>query len=174
MLGEHVNPLCWCSDPGSPASLSPRETVAGALGEPCSCPTPRGEAQLSLTRAKFFLGELQSVRAAREFARALLREWELSGLHGSVVLCVSELATNALLHGAPPDDGFWLRAGYDGAVLRVEVRDGGAGAPCVGERAPDESGRGLMLVAASSDAWGVDRDADAGGGKTVWCEWKVP
>ncbi|WP_329560219.1 ATP-binding protein [Streptomyces uncialis] len=131
--------------------------------------------QLSLTRSKFFLGELQSVRAAREFARALLREWELSGLHGAVVLCVSELATNALLHGAPRDDGFWLRAGYDGAVLRVEVRDGGAGVPCVGEGVPDESGRGLMLVAASSDAWGVDRDPDgSGSGKAVWCEWKVP
>lgn len=127
---------------------------------------------------KFFLGELQSVRAARDFARALLRDWELSGLHGPVVLCVSELATNALLHGAPPDDGFWLRAGYDGAVLRIGVRDGGAGVPYVGDGVPDESGRGLLLVAASSDAWGVERDpepdGDAGGGKSVWCEWKVP
>ncbi|MET7622153.1 ATP-binding protein [Streptomyces sp. NPDC005408] len=86
--------------------------------------------------------------------------------------CASELATNALVHGVPPGRGYRLKLwlyGDGGGLLRVEVHDSGGGQPSV--REPDgESGRGLLLVAALADKWGVgERDP----GKIVWCEFAV-
>jgi hypothetical protein len=52
----------------------------------------------------------------------------------------------------------------------VEVHDSGGGEPCVADKA-DEGGRGLLLVAALADKWGVgQRDP----GKVVWCEFVHP
>ncbi len=84
-----------------------------------------------------------------------------------VLLCVSELATNAVLHGVPPGRGYRVRLwlGEQGQ-LRVEVHDSGDGEP--GEREPDgESGRGLLIVKALADLWGVGEGEP---GKVVWCE----
>jgi anti-sigma regulatory factor (Ser/Thr protein kinase) len=88
-----------------------------------------------------------------------------------VLLCVSELATNALLHGVPPGRHFLLLLCYDGRVLRVEVHDSGPGTPRIADVAEGEGGRGLLLVAALSDTWGV-RERDPG--KVVWCEFAHP
>ncbi len=59
---------------------------------------------------------------------------------------------------------------YDGTVLRVEVHDSGPGMPRIADRA-DEGGRGLLLVAAFADRWGVD---GRNPGKAVWCEFGEP
>ena len=86
-----------------------------------------------------------------------------------VLLCVSELATNALLHGVLPGRGYRLRLwSYADGLLRVEVHDSGDGLPHIAVPA-DESGRGLLLVQALADAWGVDQRKP---GKVVWCEWR--
>ncbi|MFG2649719.1 ATP-binding protein [Streptomyces sp. NPDC048436] len=125
------------------------------------------------TREHFYRRRRQSVTGAREFTRAALADWGIKGDRADdIALCVTELATNALLHGVPPGRGFqlFLRYGAEGeAVLRVEVHDSGDGCPRV--VCPDgESGRGLLLVAALSDAWGVgERDP----GKVVWCQWEL-
>ncbi|MFD8590213.1 ATP-binding protein [Streptomyces sp. NPDC059637] len=107
-----------------------------------------------------------------------------------VLVCVSELATNALVHGAPPDCGFLLRitlvrtSATGAATLRVEVHDDGKDLP---EQAPDRlsvsapgregvpgtGGRGLLLVSALADAWGVSRFR-TGPGKAVWAEFRFP
>ncbi|MGI5402118.1 ATP-binding protein [Streptomyces sp. CA-135486] len=118
-------------------------------------------------REQFYLRERRSVPAAREFVRAVLADWGLGTRTDDVLLCVSELATNALVHGVPPGRGYRLRLlRYEDGLLRVEVHDSGGGQP--GVREPDgESGRGLVLVAALADKWGVgERDP----GKIVWCE----
>jgi serine/threonine-protein kinase RsbW len=109
----------------------------------------------------------QAVPAARQFAQRALTEWGIAGRADDILLCVSELATNALLHGVPPGRGFQLVLLLDGS-LRVEVHDSGGGHPCVPEAgATEESGRGLLMVEAVADKWGVgDRDP----GKVVWCE----
>ncbi|WP_342450750.1 ATP-binding protein [Streptomyces violaceorubidus] len=77
-----------------------------------------------------------------------------------------ELVTNALLHGVPPGRLFLLFLRYDGRVLRVKVHDRGGGVPRIMARR-DAGGRGLLLVAVLSDAWGV-REREPG--KAVWCE----
>ncbi|MFF3402526.1 ATP-binding protein [Streptomyces sp. NPDC002659] len=123
-------------------------------------------------REQFYRRERRSVPAAREFVRTAVTDWGLGARMDDVLLCVSELATNALVHGVPPGRGYrlklWLYGDGDGA-LRIEVHDSGGGLPAV--REPDEeSGRGLLLVAALADKWGVgERDP----GKIVWCEFAV-
>ncbi|MEV4335186.1 ATP-binding protein [Streptomyces sp. NPDC049597] len=123
-------------------------------------------------RELFCRRERRSVATAREFVRATLTAWEWGARADDITLCVSELATNALVHGVPPGRGYLLRMWLyeQGTVLRVEVHDSGDGKPCV--REPDgESGRGLLLVAALADGWGVvPREP----GKVVWCEFARP
>ncbi|MBD0745767.1 ATP-binding protein [Streptomyces sp. CBMA152] len=120
-----------------------------------------------LVTERFWLRERQSVRAAREFSRRAIDGWGIGGRADDVLLCVSELTTNALIHGVPPGRGYLLRlALYAGGLLRVEVHDSGGGTPRVPESA-DEGGRGLLLVAAVADKWGVGERRP---GKVVWCE----
>ncbi|WP_262063506.1 ATP-binding protein [Streptomyces sp. STR69] len=120
---------------------------------------------------KFFRRERRSVPAARHFAHAFLAEWGLADAErgGDVLLCVSELATNALVHGVPPGRQFRVFLRYDGRVVRVEVHDSGGGVPHLDAHSDDtdEGGRGLLLVDALADKWGVaERDL----GKVVWAE----
>ncbi|MFJ9250740.1 ATP-binding protein [Streptomyces sp. NPDC101776] len=123
---------------------------------------------------KFFRRERRSVPAARDFAHAFLAAWGLAGTErgADVLLCVSELATNALVHGVPPGRQFRLVLRCDGRVLHAEVHDSGGGVPRVGDHpdGTDEGGRGLLLVSALSDKWGV-RERDFG--KVVWAEFRT-
>jgi anti-sigma regulatory factor (Ser/Thr protein kinase) len=86
------------------------------------------------------------------------------------IAVVAELVGNAVRHAQPLPGGVvrvaWrLRPG----CLEVRVTDGGAGDPpqarAVGPDSVD--GRGLTIVAALADRWGVDRD---GLGQCVWAE----
>lgn len=104
-----------------------------------------------------------SVGLARQFARA--------ALHGSppqvvdtVILMVSELATNCIRHANGP---FHLRVITGSGEIRVEATDQGPGEPRVRAPVPtDPSGRGLRIVEMLSTAWGCRRQPNAG--KTVW------
>ncbi|MDI2130882.1 ATP-binding protein [Yinghuangia seranimata] len=116
----------------------------------------------------------RGARLARLLATEQLRAWSLSGLFVERAECVvAELASNAVLHGEEAKHDFRLALGYDAGsgVLRIEVADGHAAPLLTGPDAPcpnAESGRGLLIVAALSDRWGV-RIAGAVG-KTVWAE----
>ncbi|MFJ9040193.1 ATP-binding protein [Streptomyces sp. NPDC102406] len=128
--------------------------------------------QLPYRREAFYRRESKSVPAARAFTAWALDDWHAIERLDDVLLCVSELATNALLHGVPPGRGFRLHIAMCAhRVIRVEVHDSGDGtvAPSA-PRAEEEHGRGLLLVAALADKWGVgERDP----GKSVWCEFEA-
>lgn len=113
--------------------------------------------------------EPQSVALARSLARTTLGGWSLNPDRvDDVLLIVSELVTNALVH-ARPTVAFALLQLPGG--LRGEVSDHGPLAsliPCHVDHAAT-SGRGLRLVGEVSDKWGVDWDLDKGV-KTVWFE----
>ncbi|UKY52840.1 ATP-binding protein [Streptomyces inhibens] len=131
------------------------------------------EMQALCARTAFYRRERRSVPLAREFARNALADWDLEHLADDVLLCVSELATNALLHGVPPGRGYrlWLSLEGDGMV-RVEVHDSGDGEPRVPvpyDEVEGEAGRGLLLVSALADAWGVGERVP---GKAVWCAFR--
>jgi len=99
---------------------------------------------------------------ARVIVRAGLRYWGWPALIESADVLVTELVTNALEHGIG-DVG--LRVYLTDTHLVIEVRDGSHEIPVVREAAlDDEDGRGLFLVRAISDAWGVSSD-----GMTTWC-----
>ncbi|MEU6893282.1 ATP-binding protein [Streptomyces sp. NPDC046557] len=122
----------------------------------------------ALVRDRFYPRSRQTVSAAREFAAQTLDAWGAGARLDDVLLCVSELATNALLHGVPPGRGYRLRLFRFDGVVRVEVHDSGGGRPRIADRdAAAERGRGLLLVAAVADRWGVGLRSP---GKTVWCE----
>jgi len=124
-----------------------------------------------LSRQRRFPRRRTSVGAARDFAASTVTEWGLGDLRDDLRLCVSELATNALLHGVPPGREFCVRLDMDGSSLRLEVRDSGEGCPEI--RAPgadEDSGRGLRLVSALADDCGVIEHVV---GKSVWLHFNL-
>ncbi|MEV0493784.1 ATP-binding protein [Streptomyces atratus] len=124
--------------------------------------------ELPLLRERFYRRERRSVREAREFVRTALADWGFGEERtDDVLLCMSELATNAVLHGVPPGRGYRVRLWLgEQEQVRVEVHDSGDGEP--GVREPEgESGRGLLIVEALADLWGVGEREP---GKVVWCE----
>jgi anti-sigma regulatory factor (Ser/Thr protein kinase) len=81
----------------------------------------------------------------------------------SALVAFSELASNAVLHGAGP---ITVHARLDGRRLHCEIADRGAGLPRLLHADPDsEHHRGLSLVDALAADWSVR--AFPGGGKTV-------
>ncbi|MGV9244379.1 ATP-binding protein [Streptomyces sp. NPDC003710] len=114
------------------------------------------------------------------------RRWARSRLAGSgigadeplaetLILLVSELVTNAVVHTGCPavlrllltgvrDDSSGAPAG----TVRLEVADTSARPPVPRHARGDETGgRGLELVDGLADRWGWDPE---GPGKRIWCE----
>lgn len=80
-------------------------------------------------------------------------------------LLVTELVTNAVLHGSGI---VLLVVARDGAGLRVDVYDENPHPPVVVDPWPlMENGAGMRLVAALADSWGV-APRDGLPGKRVW------
>ena len=81
------------------------------------------------------------------------------------VLLVSELVTDAVRHGVPPVT-LALRCD-ESTGLEIQVSDGSLHRPALqGPSADDLGGRGVVLVDALSEAWGV---VPTETGKVVWC-----
>lgn len=81
-------------------------------------------------------------------------------------MIVTELVSNAVRHGPGGPVQLAIHAGGNG--MRGEVGDPGPGIQHYDldrRRATEEGGRGLFLVDALSDAWGLSRDASR-----VWFE----
>ena len=117
---------------------------------------------------------------ARLHTRAVLHEWGMDDLAEAAELIVSELVTNAVRASTTPDgspryDGTGmpvvvLRLASDHFKLLVEVWDVIPGAPAAAHPGPDdESGRGLILVAAECDRWSW-QSVPGWPGKVVWAE----
>ena len=119
-------------------------------------------------------GPLEMVADTVPTSVGRLRRFAVDACRGSgtgvdpdvVALLVSELATNALVHGSGE---VRVRVLPGDRTLRVEISDGDPSLPSLRAASPlDEGGRGVALVDALSTRWGAD--PDRGGGKTVWFE----
>ncbi|MEU8348112.1 MULTISPECIES: ATP-binding protein [unclassified Streptomyces] len=115
----------------------------------------------------------RSVTLARRRAVGLVEEWGHPGIAGDVAVLLSELATNALLHGHVPGRLFRVELALTRTVLRIAVSDArGETLPCPRTAPPEEhTGRGLLIVETLAARWGVERRTV---GKTVWCELDLP
>ncbi len=121
-------------------------------------------AALSAT-GRAFPGEAGQVRQARRFLAGLLDGCPAGD---DALLCVSELATNAVRHSRSGGQGgrFTVIAAVRAGRLRVGVTD--EGGPWRPERGGDgQSGRGLLIVGELASRWGRE---DTGTGRTVWFE----
>ncbi|MFI9149487.1 ATP-binding protein [Streptomyces sp. NPDC053367] len=110
-----------------------------------------------------FLPDDVRVPQMRRLTRAHLRLWQALHLSDAADVLVSELVTNAIQHGG--GHPVRLKETYTHGKLHIEVTDGNPQPPR--PRRPDaaeESGRGLLLVAALASQWGVSPD-----GTTTWC-----
>lgn len=108
----------------------------------------------------------RDVATARRFVTERCRDWGCGNLVEDAELVVSELVTNALVHGESRCE---LRVGLSEAALRLHVLDHGPGMPDPQDaRQGDEHGRGLLLISVICAAWGVE--ALPAGGKIVWAE----
>ena len=105
----------------------------------------------------------RSVSEARAFVGYHLIDYRLMYLVDPVRLVVSELATNALVHGQTP---FVVTLSREDDTVRLTVRDD---SDWVASHGPDQvlptGGRGLGIVNVLSRDWGVITDMDS---KTVW------
>ncbi|SDI41702.1 ATP-binding protein [Nonomuraea jiangxiensis] len=111
--------------------------------------------------------EMDSITVARQIVRRALAECGYEGHHEDVLLVVSELVTNALLHG---EGGPGLRMWGGASHVRVEVSDTGAHMPEARVPGP-ASGWGLHVVRLLSTGWGISSNGEGKeGGKMVWCE----
>jgi anti-sigma regulatory factor (Ser/Thr protein kinase) len=113
----------------------------------------------------------RGARLARLLATEQLRSWELPLSPADQI--VAELACNAATHGRVPGRDFRLTLYVVGDTLRIEVTDTvGDRLPRLGAAEPDiESGRGLLLVDAFADRWGVTPGPTPR--KTVWAELRL-
>ncbi|AWW36115.1 SpoIIE family protein phosphatase [Streptomyces cadmiisoli] len=119
------------------------------------------------TRAGWAVWRLpDAVMHARRFTARTLRRWQVEDGADAVLLVVSELVTNALIH-TPGEVRVDLV--LSGDRLRVSVTDSSPRAPAKPVIVDWEStgGRGLLLVEAVSESFGT---VPVAGGKQVWCE----
>lgn len=110
----------------------------------------------------------EEIATARRFVAHHSDAWGYDAIMDEALVVVSELVTNAIMHARSACD---LRLRDAEEVLRIEVIDCGRGSPELQRpHAHAEHGRGLLLVSAMCEAWGVDTLND--GRKMVWAELK--
>jgi len=93
---------------------------------PISMPTPSGGDHHDETRWHLFIAVPEAVGAARRFATDALMTWGLDHLVEDGSLVVSELATNAVLHGGSP---FRVSIARSADGVRIVIEDAGPGQP---------------------------------------------
>lgn len=144
----------------------------------------------------------ESASQARRFLSTTCRRWELEDLEDDLLLAVSELVTNSVIHARTP---IVVTTTVALGVVEVGVQDHDAHLPqlraeridllgdldALNEQLPSfqeddprhpsrwigdgsvTTGRGLHLLSEVSDAWGVS-PADGEDGKEVWFAHAVP
>jgi len=131
-------------------------------------PTPATTPPASHT-ARAYPGTAEQIRAVRAHLRVLTDGCPLAE---ELILCASELATNAVLYSNSrlPGATFTVRAEiHPGDCVRIEVEDDGG--PWTAHQPGHSCGYGLGIVADLASDWGVTGDYR---GRTVWARLAWP
>jgi serine/threonine-protein kinase RsbW len=129
-------------------------------------PAPRA---LALATSVTYPGTTEHIRIVRLDLRAVLQQCPMAD---DVILCASELATNAAIHSSSrlPGGTFTVRARISpGDYVWIEVEDdGGALTPGIRDSARHH---GLNIVRALATDWGIDGDHMT---RTMWArfDWR--
>ncbi|MEW2402338.1 ATP-binding protein [Streptomyces sp. NPDC046862] len=115
-----------------------------------------------------FSADAEEVAALRRLMRLHLGLWGLHEVTDEAQLCVSELVSNVITHVGPGTPAT-LAVSMNGTYLRIEVHDPDTRAlpTLVAANTESEGGRGMALVDALADRWGVQLREDR---KVTWCE----
>lgn len=130
--------------------------------------TSRAVTPLPLIWSRDYSGRADQVREARKFLAGALENHPAAS---DAVLCLSELAANAVLHSASGQPGgrFTVRVRLgQGGRLRVEVADDG-GPWAVPAGTGGQHGRGLLIVSRLALNWGISGDDCTG--RIAWFEY---
>ncbi|MEW2632027.1 ATP-binding protein [Streptomyces sp. NPDC048389] len=115
-----------------------------------------------------FLAEARELAALRRIMGLHLRQWGLPHLTDAARICVTEMVSNVIRHVGDMTPTT-LAVSMNGTYLRIDVQDPDARAlpTLLSAHADDEVGRGMALIDATADRWGVILRADS---KVTWCE----
>lgn len=131
--------------------------------------TRTGDREDAVYRADLAMGE-HSARHLRRILRLYLTVWRLVEVADAAELALTELIANVVRHVPGRRCQTLIYHLQQEGGVRVEVADASPLLPrAVAGSLLDEGGRGLLLVDAVTDGWGVEVRRD-GGGKTVWFE----
>jgi anti-sigma regulatory factor (Ser/Thr protein kinase) len=118
-----------------------------------------------------FDAQPREIQRARFFVSECLQAWMLPAEVSGFELTVSELVTNAIIHGTGEVD---VVLTLDGPRLRMEVSDQGSAPDAAWDRtdlpATGIGGWGLQLIDRLMDSWGTERAADH---TTIWVERQI-
>jgi serine/threonine-protein kinase RsbW len=124
-----------------------------------------------VTWSRSFPAAPEQIRQARRFLAGILDGDQMAD---DALLCLSELATNAITHSrsCQPGGSFTVRAQLHGQRLRVEVCDqGGPWHSPTRPSADEQNGRGLLIVGQLATRWGCEGHSRHGG--TAWYEMDI-
>lgn len=120
-----------------------------------------------------FLADPAAISPVRRRLRVCLEAAGLEEIAADAALACQELMANAVVHGCrnlPPSTELTVTAAWSDHRLRVAVRDPSEVEPREQRESTSRpSGRGMQLVSALCDRWGVE-SSPSGCGKSVWME----
>ncbi len=151
---------------------APREELVTPAGTSLRNDARAPSAGPPRTHCQAFPARAEHVSEARKFLAVALANCQVAE---DAVLCLSELASNSVIHSASRQPGgtFTVRAEIrHGDHVRIEVHD--AGGPWTGRAHSDGRPHGLDIVRALAADCGVSGDALTG--RTVWArlDWPAP
>ncbi len=131
--------------------------------------TPASRAFAVRTSTVAYPGSAEQISIVRADLRVLLGGCPMAG---DVILCASELATNATLHSRSgmQDGTFTVRASIGlGHRVQVEVED--RGGPWTASTTDPDRYHGLAIIRALATDWGITGDHIA---RTIWARFNWP
>jgi anti-sigma regulatory factor (Ser/Thr protein kinase) len=133
-------------------------------------PAPRTHPESGVTEhtaIRRFAHDPTEIARARRMVRAHMDAWGYDGESQPLELAVSELVTNAIVHGRGLID-VSLKVTDDKVRLEVCDEGGGPSGPTFASGNTGLGGWGLRLVESLAETWGVHNESD--GRTRVWME----